>query len=251
MMRSRFLHFMTALAALPMSACRLLLTQPTRPLRLLEFEPQGREARELVLLLPGRLSPPEEFVQFGLVDLVRRERPSARIVAPDLHLGYYMRGMADACLHEEIIGPARKQGLRVTILGISMGGLGALTYSLRYPAEVDEMLLLSPFVGEKELLAEIEQAGGLEKWESAVETPRSKAEALQKMWIEMKRQWLARGGPPFPLSLAVGKEDKLLSSNRFFARSTLRPDQLIETEGGHDWDCWRRGAALLLPRSTD
>jgi hypothetical protein len=56
---------------------------------LLEFEPQGREARELVLLLPGRLSPPEEFVQFGLVDLVRRERPSARIVAPDLHLGYY------------------------------------------------------------------------------------------------------------------------------------------------------------------
>jgi pimeloyl-ACP methyl ester carboxylesterase len=234
MMRSRFLHFMTALAALPMSACRLLLTQPTRPLRLLEFEPQGREARELVLLLPGRLSPPEEFVQFGLVDLVRRERPSARIVAPDLHLGYYMRGLAD-----------------VTILGISMGGLGALTYSLRYPAEVDEMLLLSPFVGEKELLAEIEQAGGLEKWESAVETPRSKAEALQKMWIEMKRQWLARGGPPFPLSLAVGKEDKLLSSNRFFARSILRPDQLIETEGGHDWDCWRRGAALLLPRSTD
>jgi hypothetical protein len=70
-----------------------------------------------VLLLPGRLSPPEEFVQYGIVDLVRKERPLARIVAPDLHLGYYMRGLADVCLHEEIIGPAKKQGLRVMMLG--------------------------------------------------------------------------------------------------------------------------------------
>ena len=84
--------------------------------------------------------------------------------------------------------------------------------------------LLSPFVGEKELLAEIEQAGGLEKWESPVGTPRSKAEALQKMWIEMKRQWLSRSGPPFPISLAVGKRDKLLTSNQFFVFNKLRPN---------------------------
>jgi pimeloyl-ACP methyl ester carboxylesterase len=249
MMRSKFLRFMTAVAALPMSACRLLLPPPTRPLRKLQFEPQGNETRELVLLLPGRLSPPEEFVEFGIVDLVRKERPLARIVAPDLHLGYYMRGLADSCLHEEIIGPAKKQGLRVTIIGVSMGGLGALTYSLRFPGEVDEMLLLSPFVGDKQLLAEIERAGGLEKWESPVGTPRSKAEALQKMWIEMKRQWLSRSGPPFPIALAVGKSDKLLTSNQFFALSILKPDQLIEIEGGHDWDCWRRGAAILLSNS--
>lgn len=249
MRRIKFLQFMTALVALPMSACRLLLPQPTRPLRKLEFEPNGNVARELVLLLPGRLSPPEEFVQFGIVDLIQKARPMARIVAPDLHLGYYMSGLADACLHEEIIGPAKKQGLRVTIIGVSMGGLGALTYSLRYPGQVDEMFLLSPFIGDKALLAEIEQAGGLEKWESPVGTPRNKAEALQKMWSEIKRQWLSRSGPPFPIALAVGKGDRLLSSNRFFARSILKPHQLIEIEGGHDWDCWRRGIAILLSNS--
>jgi pimeloyl-ACP methyl ester carboxylesterase len=246
MMRSQLLCLLTALAALPMSACQLLLPRPTRPLRKLQFDSQGNEARELVLLLPGRLSPPEEFVQFGIVDLVRKQRPLARIVAPDLHLGYYMRGLADVYLHEEIISPAKKQGLRVTIIGVSMGGLGALTYSLRFPGEVDEMLLLSPFVGEKELLAEIERAGGLEKWESPVETPRSKAEALQKMWIEIKRQWLSRSGPPFPIALAVGKSDRLLASNRFFARYILKPDQLIEIEGGHDWDCWKQGTVIML-----
>jgi hypothetical protein len=97
MMRSKLLHFMTALAALPMSACRLLLAPATRPLRKLQFEPQGNKAQELVLLLPGRLSRPEEFVQFGIVDLIQKERPLARSVAPDLHLGYYMRG-AGGCL---------------------------------------------------------------------------------------------------------------------------------------------------------
>ncbi len=249
MMRSKFLHFMTALAALPMSACRLLLAPATRPLRKLQFEPQGNKAQELVLLLPGRLSRPEEFVQFGIVDLVQKKRPRARIVAPDLHMGYYMRGLADACLHEEIIGPAKKQGLRITIIGVSMGGLGALIYSLRYPGEVDEMLLLSPFVGDKEPMAEIERAGGLEKWESPVVTPRNKAEALQKMWIDIKRQWLSRSGPPFPIALAVGKSDRLLASNRFFARSILKPNQLIEIEGGHDWACWKQGTEILLSNS--
>lgn len=248
-MRSKFLHFMTALAALPMSACRLLPPPPIRPVRKLQFAPQGNEARELVVLLPGRLSPPEEFAQFGIVDLVRKERPLARIVAPDLHLGYYMSGLADTCLQEEIIAPAKRQGLRVTIIGVSMGGLGALTYPLRFPGQVDEMFLLSPFVGDTELLTEIAQAGGLEKWDRQLETPRNKAEALQKMWIEMRRQWLSRSGPPFPISLAVGKSDKLLTSNRFFARSILKPDQLIEIEGGHDWDCWKRGLAILLSNS--
>jgi pimeloyl-ACP methyl ester carboxylesterase len=234
-----------------MAACRLLPSRPTRPLRTLRFEPNGGSPKELVVLLPGRLSPPEEFVKFGIVDLVQKVRPLAQIVVPDLHLGYYMAGLADVCLHEEIIGPAKKRRLKVTILGISMGGLGALMYSLRYPEEVDEILLLSPFVGEDELLNGIEQAGGLENWQIQVNTPRSKSEALRKMWSEMRRQWLLRSGPPFPISLAVGKNDKLLTSNRFFARSVLQPGQLTEIDGGHDWDCWKRGTAILLAKSSD
>jgi pimeloyl-ACP methyl ester carboxylesterase len=249
MMRAKFLRFMMTLATLPMSACRLLLPAATRPMRKLQFDPQDNETRELILLLPGRLSPPEEFVQFGIVDLVRKHRPQARIVAPDLHLGYYMKGLVDTCMHEEIIDPAKQQGLSVTIIGISMGGLGALIYSLRFPGKVDEMFLLSPFVGDQKLLAEIEKAGGLKNWSSPVETPRSKSEALQKLWMEMKRQWLPHSGPPFPFTLVVGKSDKLLSSNQFFAHSILKPDQLIEIEGGHEWDCWQRGIELLLSKS--
>jgi hypothetical protein len=80
-------------------------------------------------------------------------------------------------------------------------------------------------------------------------TPRSKAEPLHKMWSEIKRQWLSRSGSPFPAALVVGKSDRLLSSNQFFGRSILKPHQLIEIEGGNDWDCWRHGTMILLSKS--
>ncbi len=247
MMRAHFLRLLAALTTLPLAACRLLLPKPTRPLRRLTFEPDQGRAGELVVLLPGRLSPPEEFVQHGIVKLVQARRPQARIVVPDLHLGYYMAGLAEVCLHEEIIGAAKKRGERVTLIGVSMGGLGALIYSLRYPHEVDEVLLLSPFVGEASLLAQIEKTGGLEQWQSGVTAePRNKNGALRKTWGEMKRQWLPKGGPPMVMKIAVGRQDRLYASNQFFARTVLKPDQFIEIEGGHEWDCWRRAADALL-----
>ena len=62
----------------------------------------GGKANELVVLLPGRFSQPEEFERHGIVDLVREKRPHARVAAPDLHLGYYVDRIPHTCLHEEI-----------------------------------------------------------------------------------------------------------------------------------------------------
>lgn len=247
MMRSRFLRLLTTLIALPFTGCRLLLQKPTRPVRKLIFRPSDGEAKETIVLLPGRLSPPEEFVQYGVVKEIQSRRPHAEIIVPDLHLGYYMAGLADVCLHDEILSSARSQKHKVTILGVSMGGLGALMYSLRYPGEVDELLLLSPFVGEEALITEIQAVGGLPKWESNVNIPRGKEQALRKCWGEIKRQWLPSGSSVRPtMKLAVGREDRLLRSNAYFAKEILRKGEFIELDGGHDWDCWLRCTQAVL-----
>jgi pimeloyl-ACP methyl ester carboxylesterase len=68
-------------------------------------------------------------------------------------------------VHEDIIAPARKSGVKtVRVVGVSMGGLGALIHELEYPGAIDEIYLLSPFVGEEEVVAEIGAAGGVRKW---------------------------------------------------------------------------------------
>ena len=61
-----------------------MLPDATRPVRTLSYAPKaGGKANELVVLLPGRFSQPEEFERHGIVDLVREKRPHARVAAPD------------------------------------------------------------------------------------------------------------------------------------------------------------------------
>ncbi|MBL9131381.1 MAG: alpha/beta hydrolase [Verrucomicrobiaceae bacterium] len=247
MQRSHFIHQLGAVStAMALASCRSMLPDATRPMRTLTYEPQaaGRPT-ELLVLLPGRFSDPEEFQRHGIVDLVRQRRPHARVAVPDLHLGYYMDRIPHICLHEEIVRPARQQGLRVTLMGVSLGGLGALIYTLRYPQDVREVLLLAPFLGEDDLTEEIEAAGGIAQWHPGKIVPRSKEEAIREMWAEMKARWHP-GGPPMPMKLVTGRDDKHLRPNRLFTRSFLRRHPLIEIDGGHDWACWRRGADHLL-----
>ena len=235
------------IAAAYSTACRSLLPKAVRPVRTLNYPPKfGGKADELVLLLPGRWSKPEEFEQHGLVKVVREKRPRARVVAVDLHLGYYVDRIPDVCLHDEIIQPAIQRGERVTLIGASMGGLGALIYTLSHSRDVSEVLMLAPYVGEDKLMAEIESAGGIDAWDPGEFVPKNKEDLVKKLWVDMKSKWRTKGGPPMPIRVVTGRADRHLAINRLFARSFLKKGDLSEIDGGHEWDCWRRGVEVLL-----
>lgn len=229
------------------TACRSILPKADRPVRTLSYPPKlGGHADEIVILLPGRRSEPEEFEQHGLVEVVRAVRPRARVVAVDLHLGYYAARIPDLCLHEEIIQPARQRGERVTLLGVSMGGLGALIYGLSHPQEVSEVLMLAPYIGEEKLRRDIEVAGGLDAWEPGEIRMTSRDDLVKKLWVDMRTAWRAGRGVPMPMRIVTGRRDRHLAINRLFARAFLAPGQFTEIDGGHDWTCWRAGIETLL-----
>lgn len=229
-----------------MSGCRLILPEAVRPVRAVTIEPVSRPVREVVVLLPGRHSVPEEFIKEDLVNRIQARRPYARILLPDLHLRYYMERLADVCLYEEVVAPARRENLPVTLVGVSMGGLGALITALRHPQDVQELWLLAPYLGDDALIREIESAGGLSQWESKVTEARTKDESMRLLWGQLQERWLKAGGPPLKVALAVGKKDRHLQSNRLFAYTLLGPGQYREVEGGHDWPAWREGTDWFL-----
>ena len=65
-------------------------------------------------------------------------------------------------IREDIIIPAKARGYRnIWMLGISMGGMGAIWYDRTHPGDVNGLILLSPYLGEKTIVETIEKAGGL------------------------------------------------------------------------------------------
>jgi len=223
-----------ALIFLMLPACGVLpRATPTPVATLARGEATGAE---LVVFLPGRWSRVEEFERQGFFEIARKRWPDARLVAADLHLGYYKNQSIARRLHEDVILPARRSGVKsVRIVGISMGGLGALIYDVEYPGQVDELVLLSPFLGEEDALQEIEASGGLQKWRPG---PLAEKDFSRKLWLNLRENRLVKGRPTKVL-LGCGTEDRLATSNRMFAKEFLESDVQEWIAGSHDWPTWR------------
>ena len=194
----------------------------------------------LIVMLPGRHSRGSNLEREGISRELTQLRDTD-FVAVDLHFGYYRNRSFLERLREDIILPARKKGYReIHLLGVSMGGMGALFYATQYPDEVDALALLSPFVGDEEIMAEIESAGGLSSW-----TPGeiSETDYQRKLWASLRGLHPdgARGRTAPRVWMACGQSDRLFESNAFFARQFRlpKPDGFYVIEGDHDWESWR------------
>ncbi len=225
--------FHVPLLSLALVSCTYLPRPTPAPVRTEVHDPAGR-ADELVVLLPGRHSLPGEFEAEGFVERIRASRPSARLVVPDLHIGYYRDRSAAGRLHQDIIEPAKAAGIgRITLVGISMGGLGAMLYEIEHPGQVDEIILLSPFLGDASVIADIGRQGGLDAWRP---TGRAPDGFSRRLWSALRDDWRERPDRA-ALRLGCGESDRLASTTRLAARE-LAPRQTLWIPGDHDWPTW-------------
>ena len=80
----------------------------------------------------------------------------ADLVAVRAHWGYYEKHIVVERLHQDVILPARAKGYRhIWFVGISLGGWGSLQYVRQHAKEIEGMLLLAPFLGEKKVFDEV------------------------------------------------------------------------------------------------
>src|SRR5205814_411265 len=144
----------------------------------------GSAGRRLLVLLPGRGDRAEDFASHGFVDAAARLPVDC--VAVDATLGYYMKRTIVTRLLEDVIAPARQAGYRrVWLVGISMGGLGALATAQQHETDIEGILLLAPFLGDEEVIDEISARGRLARW-----TPSPAADGsddYHRLWRWLKR----------------------------------------------------------------
>jgi len=203
----------------------------------------------LIVLLPGALDRPGDFVRYGFVDAVRSRGIAADVAIVDATIPYFRERTIAVRLAADVVAPARARGIRhVWLAGISLGGLGSLIYSNERRGEVDGLLLIAPYVGGRAIVAEVAASGGVARWAPPGRIPDDDDE--RRIW-----QWLktltgtARGddaGRRVPsVYLGYGVDDRLADGHRQLA-AAMPADHVFTAPGGHDWPAWRAVWAGML-----
>src|SRR5258706_201778 len=109
----------------PMDAIYDLVSQPSAE-------------RIMLVMLPGARDRPQDMVEHGMISALRERGVPVDVVAVDAHLGYYLERSFSERLSHDIIMPRRAQGYaRIWLMGILLGAMGALIFSLAYAIVVD------------------------------------------------------------------------------------------------------------------
>ena len=212
----------------------------------MEAHAEGR-ASALIVFLPGRRSHLGDFEREGFFDMARERGLDADLVETDLHLGYYANGTYAQRLWDDVVAPARAAGYRrIWLVGISLGGSGAIGLAREHPGSIDGLVLLSPFLGPPEMLEKIRASGGLETWSpDPTAGPGSLKWFIEQNWVFLRQQGPTPGPPS--LYLGYGRDDPMAASLDLLAER-LPADRVTRISGGHRWNTWRALWAGFLNR---
>ena len=216
------------------------------PLAVQRFDCGEERASELMIFLPGVGDVLEDFERNRFMEAVCASKRPADMVVVDVHAGYYFHASVLERLHEDVIAPARASGHRsIWLVGISLGGFGALLYAMENTQDIRGLMLLAPYLGERTLIAEIATAGALRSWqpdEVAI------GDHARRLWSWLKRVYATSSDRPAPrVYLGYGNRDSFARGNALLAEY-LPADRVFIVPGGHDWKTWRELWRAMLAR---
>jgi pimeloyl-ACP methyl ester carboxylesterase len=204
------------------------------PLTCLHYPAPGG-AQILLVMLPGAGIAAGDFAAHGMIEAVRAHNLPVDITVAHPDMGLYLDDGVTEVLHEAVILPALARGItRIWLLGISLGGMGALLYASVHQQHIEGLFLIAPFLGTRGTVAELTAAGGLAQWraQNSAATP-----AEQRLLLWLQAQFAKRAARP-ALYLGYALEDRFAAAHRLLAQN-LPPAHVAAVPGEHDWPSWR------------
>jgi pimeloyl-ACP methyl ester carboxylesterase len=199
-----------------------------------DFVVAGSEDRTLLVLLPGAYMTARDFIDHHFIRAVRKRSWPLDIMAVETGIDSYLDNDIVERLHDEVVLPARAAGAkRIWLAGISLGAMGALLYTRAHREMVAGLLLLSPFIGSRGIVADVERAGGIRQWLPAA----TGEETIEHRLFAWLRTYDA-GDPSWPeIFLAYARDDRFAAAHSLLA-GILPSSKVLIGEGGHDWPTW-------------
>lgn len=226
------------------SAC---VAKPTSvPIPTLQYPDRVDEPRRLIVMLPGMGDEAADYARYEFIDELRSAGVEGDVIAVDAHYGYYARRSLIERLDEDVLDPARVAGYDdIWLVGISMGGLGALL-TASHDTRIDGVILLSPYLGRTPVLNDVAEAGGLAKWE-----PSGRDDYTTEIWSWLKLYTDPERAPTMPMLFLGYGDDEHLQGFDLLA-DALPPSHVFAVRGQHKWTTWQRiWGDLLAKRPFD
>jgi hypothetical protein len=214
-----------------------------------KFFAAAQPASRLVVMLPGRGDDLDSLESKGMASIIQKAWPDADVILTGLTMPFYRQGQASKRLHDEIVAPAQTvPGREVWLMGISLGGMGALLYEHDYPGQTQGLLLLSPYLGDQAIQDKVRSAGGLKTWDPGPSQALNPESFQAELWHTLKdisnhpqraqSIWLVYGADePFRTPI------ELMSP-------ALPASNVLMLPGRHDWSLWIPAASELLHRAS-
>lgn len=188
----------------------------------------------LVVFLPGAYDTPQDFKDYGFVSALRKRNIEADVLLVDAHVGYFTNQQIVQRLEDEVVLPAKAKGYqKIWFVGISLGGYGTLLYSMRKPADINGFFIMAPYMGPRDIPAEIYRQGGLKTWASDVQ-----GNMDIDLWRWLKGYSGASSNMP-QAYIGYGASDRFEKPNQLLA-DVLPKERGFVIPGGHDWVTWQR-----------
>ena len=204
--------------------------------------PPGGAGDLALVMLPGAGDVAQDLVEQGFLSALRRRGIAADAWMADVPFDRYLDGSFAVQLERDVLAPLRGPGrARIWMMGISLGGMAALSAARRHPGAIEGLILLAPFLGTRGRIAEVAAAGGLRKWQPGAVSPAD--DELQVLsWLRDYRA----GDPVLPrVHLGYGIDDRYAPASELLARELPRA-QVVSVEGEHDWATWLKLWEILL-----
>ena len=200
-----------------------------------DIAPSVSDQPILLLMLPGAKNTPQQLADNGFIRALRERDLPVDALLLDAHVDLYLERADIEALLLQTLDEVRASGYRrIWLLGISLGGTGAMLCATQPGTEIEGVLLLAPFLGTRGIIAEVEAAGGLPHWGAGEISSRDYERAL----LERLRQ-SPPGTAGFPtVFLGYGAEDHYRGASIML--SAYLPEQHVcVIPGGHDWETWQ------------
>lgn len=190
-------------------------------------------ARHITVLLPGIRDRGDDFVKEGFIEIAKpslQQHQDTALITVDAHWGYYREQTVHELIDRDIL--SKYPDKLFTLVGVSLGGFGALLAASHHPDRIRSLVLLSPFLGEDDyqFLERLKRSGVQpQEGDEDLET------VLTQVWA-----FLTGSHREIPVFLGFGHLDSFAPYYAQLMAMQAENISYLAISGDHDWETWRR-----------